>query len=129
MIGLIVALLSVLLPLAHLGFSSRPGTRDRVVRLLFLYALVFDVGVIGLLFGFIPHVFFADEAARRREVRSSSKSGFTMAHGASSASLAFGLAARFGLRPASDGPSSCSGPHTATSIKRYTRETMLRTIS
>src|SRR5436190_18983058 len=64
MIGLIVALLSVLLPLAHLGFSSRPGTRDRVVRLLFLYALVFDVGVIGLLFGFIPHVFFADEAAR-----------------------------------------------------------------
>src|SRR5439155_15556892 len=64
MIGLIVALLSVLLPLAHLGFSSRPRTRDRVVHLLFLYALVFDVGVIGLLFGFIPHVFFADEAAR-----------------------------------------------------------------
>src|SRR5436309_8683133 len=64
MIGLIVALLSVLLPLAHLGFSSRPRTRDRVVHLLFLYALVFDVGVIGLLFGFIPHVFFADAAAR-----------------------------------------------------------------
>lgn len=64
MIALIVALLSVLLPLAHLGFSSRPRTRDRVVQLLFLYALVFDVGVIGLLFGFIPHVFFADEAAR-----------------------------------------------------------------
>ena len=64
MIALIVALLSVLLPLAHLGFSNRPRTRDRVVQLLFLYALVFDVGVIGLLFGFIPHVFFADEAAR-----------------------------------------------------------------
>ena len=54
----------MLLPLAHLRFSSRPRTRDRVVQLLFLYALVFDVGVIGLLFGFIPHVFFADEAAR-----------------------------------------------------------------
>jgi len=64
MIGLIVALLSVLLPLAHLGFSSRPRTRARVIHLLLLYALVLDVGVIGLVFGFIPHVFFADEAAR-----------------------------------------------------------------
>lgn len=64
MIGIIVALLSVLLPLLRLGLSKRPRTRARVIHLLLLYALVLDVGVIGLLFGFIPHVFFADQAAR-----------------------------------------------------------------
>ena len=64
MIGLIVALFSVLLPLAHLALSRVPRTRARVVRLLLLYALVLDVGVIGLPLGFIPHVFFPDQAAR-----------------------------------------------------------------
>lgn len=64
MLGLIVAVLSVLLPLAHLAMSTQPRTRERVVRLLLLYALVLDVGVIGLPLGFVPHVFFADEAAR-----------------------------------------------------------------
>ena len=135
MIGLIVALLSVLLPLAHLGFSNRPRTRDRVVQLLFLYALVFDVGVIGLLFGFIPHVFFADEAARLIGWPPGSPFQFEVGihDGAwgllGFLRLVFGLVARFGLPPASDGPFSCLGPHTATSIKRCTKETMLRTIS
>jgi len=64
MIALIVALLSVLLPLIHLGLSKGPRTRGRVLDLLLRYALALDVGVIGLLLGFIPHVFFADEAAR-----------------------------------------------------------------
>jgi hypothetical protein len=63
MIGLIVALSSVVLPLIHLGVSSRPRTRGRVIHLLLLYALVLDVGVIGLPLGFIPHVFFPDQAA------------------------------------------------------------------
>jgi len=63
MITLTVAVLSVLLPLGHLILSRRPRTRVRVVYLLLLYALVLDVGVIGLLFGFVPHVFFADRAA------------------------------------------------------------------
>lgn len=62
MIGLIVALFSVLLPLAHLTLSKTPMTR--VVRLLLLYALVLDVGVIGLPLGFVPHVFFPDQTAR-----------------------------------------------------------------
>ena len=62
--GIIVALLSVLLPLAHLALSKVPRTRARVIRLLLLYALVLDVGVIGLPLGFIPHVFFADQTAR-----------------------------------------------------------------
>jgi hypothetical protein len=63
MIALIVALLSVLLPLIHLRLSKRSRTRGDVIHLLLLYALVLDVGVIGLPLGFVPHVFFADQAA------------------------------------------------------------------
>jgi len=65
MIGIIIALLSVVLPLLHLRFSKLPATRDRVVRLLLLYALVLDVGFVGLIFGFIPHVFFANQTAQQ----------------------------------------------------------------
>jgi hypothetical protein len=63
MIGITVAVLSELLPLLHLHLSKQPRTRSRVIHLLLLYALVLDVGV-GLFLGFIPHVFFADQAAR-----------------------------------------------------------------
>ena len=63
MIALIVALSSVVLPLIHLRLSRHPRTHGRVVHLLLLYALVLDVGVIGLPLGFIPHVFFPDQAA------------------------------------------------------------------
>ena len=63
MVNVFVALLSVLLPLVHLSLSRRAKTRRRVIYLLLLYALVFDVGFVGLIFGFIPHVFFADQAA------------------------------------------------------------------
>ena len=61
---LIVVLFSVLLPVLHLRLSRQPWTQGRVVRLLLLYALVLDVGVIGLVLGFIPHVFFSEWAAR-----------------------------------------------------------------
>jgi hypothetical protein len=64
MIALIVAFLMVVLPLVHLALSSVPRTPIRVVHILLLYALVLGVGVIGLPLGFIPHVFFADQAAR-----------------------------------------------------------------
>ena len=64
MIGITVAVLGVLLPLLHLHLSKQPRTRSRVIDLLHLYALVLDVGVVGLFLGFIPHVFFADQAAR-----------------------------------------------------------------
>src|SRR5215472_9540631 len=64
MIGIIVVVLSVLLPWLHLGLSKQTRTRSRVIHLLLLYALVLDVGVIGLPLGFIPHVFFADQAAQ-----------------------------------------------------------------
>src|SRR5262245_16892817 len=62
MIGILVAVFSVLLPLLHLGLSKLPRPRSRVIHLL-LYALVLNVGVIGLPLGFIPHVFFPDQAA------------------------------------------------------------------
>lgn len=64
MITLTIAILSVVLPLVHLALTRAPRTRERVVRLLLLYALVLDVGVIGFVFGFIPHVFYPEEAAR-----------------------------------------------------------------
>ena len=34
-----------------------------MLRLLLIYAFVFDVGAVGFVFGFVPHVFFADQAA------------------------------------------------------------------
>ena len=60
---LIVVLLMVVLPLVHLALSKVPRTPIRIIHILLLYALVFGVGVIGLMLGFIPHVFFPDQAA------------------------------------------------------------------
>jgi len=65
MIGIVIAILSVVLPLLHLWLSKGPANCTRVVHLLLLYALVLDVGVIGFFFGFIPHVFFPDFAAEQ----------------------------------------------------------------
>jgi hypothetical protein len=64
MIDIAIVILSVLLPLLHVSISKAPKTAGNVLRLLLLYAFVLDVGVIGFVFGFIPHIFFADEAAR-----------------------------------------------------------------
>jgi hypothetical protein len=64
MLAVIVALLSVALLLIHLARGTIPKTSDRLIYLLLLYALVLDVGVIGLPLGFIPHVFFPDQAAQ-----------------------------------------------------------------
>ncbi|MEG6508475.1 DUF6790 family protein [Methyloligella sp. 2.7D] len=64
MIGLTVAALSVALPLLHLFLSKQPRGKLRVLRILLLYALVLGVGVMGLIFGFIPHIFFAAETAK-----------------------------------------------------------------
>jgi hypothetical protein len=63
MIALLVAVLMVVLPLLHVALSKVPRTPLRVVHILHLYALVLSVGVIGLPLGFIPHVFFPDQAA------------------------------------------------------------------
>ncbi|HUU24478.1 MAG TPA: DUF6790 family protein [Methyloceanibacter sp.] len=64
MLGIVIAALSVVLPLLHLALTRAPRTKTRVVRILLLYALVIDVGVMGFVFGFIPHVFFPDQAAK-----------------------------------------------------------------
>jgi len=50
--------------LVHLALSKVPRTPIRVVHILLRYALVLGVGVIGLLLGFIPQVFFADQSAK-----------------------------------------------------------------
>jgi hypothetical protein len=63
MVVIVVMLLSVLLPLLHLAITRGPWTHRNVLRLLLIYAFVLDVGVVGFVLGFIPHVFFADRAA------------------------------------------------------------------
>lgn len=47
----------------HLLISKKPRTRGRVIDILLVYSLVFQVGGLGFVFGFIPHVFFADQTA------------------------------------------------------------------
>ena len=63
MIALAIAILMVVLPLVHLALSKVPRTPYRVIHILLLYALVFGVGMIGLPMGFIPHIFFPNQAA------------------------------------------------------------------
>src|SRR5688500_461379 len=111
MVNLVVILLSVLLPLVHLSLTKAAKTPHRVIHLLLLYALVFDVGIVGLIFGFLPHGFFADETAKligwRPGSRFSVRSVLSRRRlGAFWASYVFGSVARFGLRPGLDGPSS-----------------------
>jgi len=63
MVNVVMVLLSLVLPLVHLPITKGPWTRCNVLRVFLLYAFVFNVGAVGFLFGFIPHVFFADQAA------------------------------------------------------------------
>ncbi len=63
MVNVVMLLLSLALPLIHLAVAKGPWTRRNVLRVLLIYAFVFDVGAVGFLFGFVPHVFFADQAA------------------------------------------------------------------
>lgn len=63
MIGFAFILLSIVGAIVHLFASRQPKTKQRVVDTFLLYSLVFNVGGVGLIFGFIPHVFFPDRAA------------------------------------------------------------------
>jgi hypothetical protein len=63
MMGFVFILLSLAGAIIHLLASRKPKTRQSVVDTFLLYSLVFNVGGVGLIFGFIPHVFFADYAA------------------------------------------------------------------
>lgn len=56
-------LLGVLIPFLVYFLSKKEKTKERLISLLLLYALIFHVGVQGFLLGFIPHVFFADQIA------------------------------------------------------------------
>lgn len=63
MVNVAMVLLSLVVPLLHLVLAKGPWTRSNALRVFLIYAFVFDVGGVGFLFGFIPHVFFADRAA------------------------------------------------------------------
>jgi hypothetical protein len=62
-VNVVMLLLGLVLPLVHLFVTKGPWTRRNVLRLFLIYAFVFDVGAVGFVFGFVPHVFFADQAA------------------------------------------------------------------
>ena len=111
MIALLIAVLMVVLPLLHLAFSKMPGTPERVVHILLLYALVFGVGIIGLPMGFIPHVFFPDQTAESIGWPTGSPFQFEVGlHDGASAACS-------GSRPASAGLCSCSAPPMGTSAR------------
>ncbi|ODR97019.1 hypothetical protein AUC69_12890 [Methyloceanibacter superfactus] len=63
MIGFFIVALSIVLPLVHLAVTKRraPGAHRAHPAAL---CAPHRVGVMGFLFGFIPHVFFPDEAAK-----------------------------------------------------------------
>jgi hypothetical protein len=64
MANIAMAFLSVVLALLHLSVRKGPWTRRNVLRYLLVYAFVFDVGAVGFVFGFIPHIFFPNETAK-----------------------------------------------------------------
>jgi hypothetical protein len=63
MVNVVMLLLSLVLPLIHLAVTKGNWSRRNVLRVFLIYAFIFDVGAVGFVFGFIPHIFFADQAA------------------------------------------------------------------
>jgi uncharacterized membrane protein YqaE (UPF0057 family) len=64
MVNVVLVLLALVVPPLHLMLTKGPWTRRNVLRVFLIYAFVFDVGCVGFVFGFVPHVFFADQAAK-----------------------------------------------------------------
>lgn len=62
MAGFAFIILGAVAALIHLAMT-RPKGRGAVLDVVLLHALIFNVGCVGLLFGFIPHVFFPERAA------------------------------------------------------------------
>ena len=129
MVNVVMLLLSLLLPLIHLAVGKGPWLRRNVLRIFLIYAFVFDVGAVGFLFGFVPHVFFADQAAELIGWPTGSMFQFEVGlHDGAWVILGF-LCVFFGggfcWRRPSAGRSSCSGPPGATST-RYSSTTTTR---
>lgn len=61
--GFIFVVASIVAALIHLAIR-RSKDRAEIIDIFLLHSLVFNVGFVGLFFGFIPHVFFADYAAQ-----------------------------------------------------------------
>src|SRR5687767_13017175 len=119
MVNVAMVLLGLVLPLVHLAITKGQWTRRNVLRIFLVYAFVFDVGAVGFLFGFVPHVFFADQAAELIGWPKGSMFQFEVglhdAPGASSGSCASSSEAASGWRRPSAGRSSCWVPPGATS--------------
>lgn len=64
MVCAVVIIVGFLAAAVHLGVTKPERSAGRVIDILLVYALVFQVGVLGFLLGFIPHVFFAEQAAK-----------------------------------------------------------------
>ncbi len=62
MMGFAFIVLSIVGAIIHLAIK-RPKDRADVIDIFLLHSLVFNVGFVGFFFGFIPHVFFPDQAA------------------------------------------------------------------
>lgn len=120
MLGLVVAVLSVVLPLVHLALTGEPHTEAHAVKILLLYALVIDVGVSGVVLRFIPHISFPDQAAKMIGWSPTPFRFEVGVHDGAWGVLGFcasGSAACSGSRPGSAGCCSCSVPRSATSIR------------
>jgi hypothetical protein len=59
----LIIIFSVLGFLLHLMFSKQPKTKGRVVELMLLYQLVFNIGLLGII-SFLGHTFLPLEGAR-----------------------------------------------------------------
>lgn len=60
--GFIFIVASIIAAFIHLAVK-RPQSRAAVIDIFLLHSLVFNVGLLGIFFGFIPHVFFPEQAA------------------------------------------------------------------
>ncbi len=64
MADIIVIIVGYIGLLLHFYLSKKERNKARFIELLYVYSIVFQVGVIGFVFGFVPHVLFADAAAQ-----------------------------------------------------------------
>ncbi|MCZ2223035.1 MAG: hypothetical protein LC122_05330 [Chitinophagales bacterium] len=65
MLNIIAIILCYIGVYATYYLSKKERTTERLIELHYVYSLVFQVGIIGFVFGFIPHVIFSEFAANK----------------------------------------------------------------
>ncbi|HRP02415.1 MAG TPA: hypothetical protein PLE30_07205 [Candidatus Kapabacteria bacterium] len=63
MADIIIIVVGYVIALIHFFFLNKDRSKAKLIDILFVYSLVFQVGGIGVFLGFVPHVFFADKVA------------------------------------------------------------------